>query len=741
MFVNSLEIKSDSSFLLFAKEVIIDSYEVFTNKIVVKGKVGLDQDFLDFRKTIARISVTNFDPSVSSVLEPSFFTYKDLEEVVDSISVSQRVITKPSFTFEIPYSEFNLNNIKIYMSFISSLTENNQTGIYEKSISLVASSELIKETIISDKTYLAAFFEDSFLIKPTEPAAEEINLYASELFQGIDSNNNYRASIFYNIREVFKSKIYFKNLINYPEFLNYFKQNYFVDAKAILYKDNFSTELSLEPRENLFLNSGKENTYLNFYYQNIDTLKYNNGIIKVDVKYNESSIKYIENVTLPFLQSVKPTLGKNSSSIFNVLAFYKLIKEQNSSQDSLGDLLSFIETNEEILLNSQGIEKINSALSYVKDNFGKMLEEVTAQNIANTIFSFTIEQQVQTYNNNAYVEFFDLGNQSTTFPVFSKTSFLDLYTNETSRFFSDGDTFISDEGYDINELPISFSSLNIKLNKENIYQNNINFNQYLTSQISASTLDKASYDFSKICSYFTLNRDPAKIKSYDYNTLLEKNLFYNSLSVFSFENVNLDIPRQKFSVTKKDDASSYITFPFAIKNDACTDSITTQPSNNSNYSPEIVVKEKIPENLFNNITVNSTFSNSNKYASNYLTKPSDYTTKTAENLPVQVLYPYSQFVQKSNSLFQETEPVISNSKLFSIFYSNFKLIGVVEYLSDITDGIYTQWRTLTISNLDLLPAQTRMLCRINFYKNSEYKIEEQSFDAFSIYNRYFFLEA
>jgi hypothetical protein len=317
---------------------------------------------------------------------------------------------------------------------------------------------------------------------------------------------------------------------------------------------------------------------------------------------------------------------------------------------------------------------------------------------------------------------------------------LSAYQNEVARFFPEENISFGDESYSLNDLPISFSALNIKTDGQQVLKNDFNFNQYLNNEISGNVLDRTSYEFSKICSYFTLNRDFAKISSYEYNTLLDKNLFYNSLSVYSVENAEIKIPRQKYSVVKKDNVDSYISFPSSLSNDACTDSITTQETNNPNSVPELAIRDRIPENLFNNITVNSTFTKANTYATAYTIKPTEYTTTTGDSIPVQVIYPYSQFLQRTNTLFKEAEPVVANSKLFSIFYTNFKLVGVVEYLSDLTDGMYARWLPLTIANLNLLSSK-RMLCRVNFYTNNTYEISEQSFDAFSIYNRYFYLEA
>lgn len=142
-----------------------------------------------------------------------------------------------------------------------------------------------------------------------------------------------------------------------------------------------------------------------------------------------------------------------------------------------------------------------------------------------------------------------------------------------------------------------------------------------------------------------------------------------------------------------------------------------------------------PENLFNNLTVNYSLQDSNLYSNVY------ENVSVSSDIPVQVLYPYSQFENRTNTLFENSEPVVADSKLFSIFYTNFRLIGKVEYLSDLSPGMFSFWKPLNMDILNNLTASQRIFCRLTFYRNSQYGIQEQSFDEFSIYNRYFYIEA
>ena len=111
------------------------------------------------------------------------------------------------------------------------------------------------------------------------------------------------------------------------------------------------------------------------------------------------------------------------------------------------------------------------------------------------------------------------------------------------------------------------------------------------------------------------------------------------------------------------------------------------------------------------------------------------------NLPVQLLYAHSQFKNRTNTLFQELEPVAANSKLFSIFYTNFNLLAKVDYLRGLSDGLYSFWGPLTPQTVNSLIKSKKILCRLSFYYNSKIGIKEQTFDQFSIYDKYFYIEA
>ena len=128
------------------------------------------------------------------------------------------------------------------------------------------------------------------------------------------------------------------------------------------------------------------------------------------------------------------------------------------------------------------------------------------------------------------------------------------------------------------------------------------------------------------------------------------------------------------------------------------------------------------------------FPDTSLYSNNYST------LSVSSDLPVQVLYPYVQFKERSNSLFQNKEPVAANSRLFSTFYTNFRLIAKVEYLEDLSDGMYSFWNTLTPSIVSSLPVSKRLFCKLRFYYNSDAQIKEQTFDQFSTYNKYFYIE-
>jgi len=589
---------------------------------------------------------------------------------------------------------------------------------------------------VSDKTFVSFLFEDSYIVKQTYVPQYEQETYLSEIYHTTDGENNFYATVFYNLENLLKDKLYFRNIINYPEFITYLRDNFLVNIKASLIKGENTLVLDTQIQRDVFLDNTARNDSFIMNSVNIDIVKYDGGFIELEIGYNESSVAYIQNVIVPFIDQLKQTLqaGVISNNIIDLLMFYKLIKEFSSEPNSLTELISFRFANSTLPINENNVERIKQIVSYTKSMFVKTISNVTAENIANTKIILQPKQQINLYNNNAGIDFINLPSITENTVVYAANSFRQTFEQEVSRFFPNNSIVANGVSFDINSLPVSFAPRTIRLSNQEQFTNETNFSSYLTTQITDEEKTNGSANFAKIISFFELNRDIFKVNSYNFADLLSKDLNYKNLAF-------VEIPREKtvasstpstFSVVQRDNVISYNSFPPSLTNEACLD---IKPSEQASKDLTNNIRNaEIPENLFNNLASNSTFVRSNLYADNYAN------VSLAVQNPVQVLYPYNQFLERTNTLFQETEPVVADSKLFSLFYTNFRIIGKIEYLSLLNDGMYSIWRTLNLSSLQLLTSQ-KVLCRISFYYDGGNKITEQNFDAFSIYNKYFYIEA
>lgn len=739
MFVNNLKIENDSGFALFIGNVSINKYSIHLDRISIEGVINADENLLEEKPTIARILFANNERNYAdslandNIFAPLEFYYKDQELVVDGKSFSQRTISGNNFSFEIPYTS-NLENTKIVISFISSFQDRNEINYYQSSVSTLLSSDLVINKEVSDKTYLPIMFDDKFLLEQTPVQNVEEKPYLSDVFYNLDANNNFSANVFYNVESFFKSRVIFHNLINFPDFDNYFIANYIVLVEPSLLKDENILPLSYEVSANAFLESGKANKAIIVSSPSIDTIKYDESSLNIKFTYNESSTQYIINNVIPLFDNLTSATkeGTNLSSFIRALALYKIARETNSNRESINTLLSFLDANNTITLDKQNVQELLHILDVAKQKYVLAVSNLETGNLANTQYTITSEQKLDLKYNNARVSFTDLISNNSNFPIYSSSSFAGSFTNEVSRFFGTSTPTVDETTIDFNSLRVSFAANTINLTGQETYKNVFDFNLYVSSSISEDVLTRNSYDFTKVLSYFSLGRQQKVVNAYDFRNLLVSSLAYNNLTVERRTQSEIVKNLSSFTVSQRDNVNSYNSFPTNMRNDVCLDNTERQVSEN------VVARESaedIPENLLNNISTNYSIKNNNFYSNSYKN------VSVSSELPVQVLYPYSQFAERTNTLFSEQEPVVANSKLFSIFYTNFRLLSSVEYLDDLTDGMFATWKPLTFSTINKLAISQRIFCRFSFYRNSEVDILEQDFDQFSIYNKHFYIEA
>lgn len=736
MFVNNLKIENESGFSLLVGKVSINLYDIYSDKIIISGEISANKELLLNKQIISRIVLVNNETDYlnllnnQTVLTPKSFLYKDSELKIDETLVSQRIITDNNFKFEVPYQS-DLINTKVLISFVASYEAKNQINYYESSLFTVNSSDLIISKEVSNKTALSVILEDKFLLDAKTATPHKQELYLSEIFYNLDTGNNFSANVFYNIQNFFKSKIFFNNLVNYPDFGTYFKNNYIVSINPFLSNGNFILPLAYQTLQDVVLESGKPNDSLILSSDNIDTSKFNNSSLTLDFTYNECSVSYITDSIIPYLTNLSNDIkiGINTNTIIDLLVFYKLIKENYSFTESVNRILDYKNSNPRLLLTNDNLHRISQLISFTKDKYIKRIRDVSANNLANTKFIVNSEQQLDLQFTNARLTFVDITSNST-FPTYKISNFNESFSKEVTKFFGTPDPTVDGTTLDYNTLQITYSPVFINLENTQTYNNNFDFTAYNSASVDDSITESVSFDFSKVFSFFSLGRQLPVVNSYDFQKLLKNNLSANNIVVREIPVNTKNIAR--FAVTKRDNQASYVSFPANLKNDSCVDSSNFQVPKSTS---ERRSSEEIPENLFNNISANYAFKDSALYSKNYTT------VSASADFPVQVLYPYTQFKNRENSLFQEKEPVAANSKLFSIFYTNFKLIAKVEYMEDLSDGMFTFWKPLTFNVLNKLTTSQKILCRFSFYRNSELQIKEQSFDQFSIYNRHFYLEA
>lgn len=763
MFVNQLTKKEDSLFSKYFGEAIISSCEVRNDKIIVSGRFEISGDerevseiFQAYKIVVRAVALKDKQNLLQQdLIKPKNFLYKNYDEnferTADStqtVLVSQRIINNRNFQFEITNSaDFLTSDLSISFSFIASGTPQQKNNYYSNDAYVTYETSLIFEGILSDKTYFYAILQDETILNNIDYPLEEKTFYASEIYCPINSTNNISISFFHNLEEALATKLYFKNLYNLPEFIDYFRKNMLVRVDAKLLNGNNVLSLGATNETSVELGNSKKNNLLILYAQSADKKAYDGGKISLEITYDESSVSFIQNTIIPFINNLSSinSEGTFSSDAINAILYYKTIKERSSDPETFEKIVNFKNKNTDLLMNEAMIKRLKELLGYTKNNFIEKIYKVTAENIANTKIMVDIDQAVYLTNKNASISFLEESfNANAFYPTYSTSDLINYFFLERTRFFSDStlssDIIVRDDlTLPLSQQIISFSPSYIFLDAVNVLSNRINFNNVI--EINEEYLNNSSYEFAKCISYFSLNREETKARSYDYRNLMDKNLFYSGITLVdeqiprpqpSFEQVNIKI----------DNPASYIAFPTNMTNDACIDSDNSTNVRADNVATQLVAKN-IPENLFNNLTTNTFFRNQNSYAKTYLTL-----TPTSET-PIQVLYPYIQFSKKtypttqtttvtSSILFEREEPVIANSKLFSTFFLNFKVIGCVEYVSDLTEGMRPIWSKLNLNTLGILPQRSKMLCRMNFYKTGA---DEQEVDVFSIYNRYFLLEA
>ena len=730
MFANSIKIENDSSFLENIRGVSVDSYKIHKDKVVISGQLDVDDDFFRNFKTIVRYSFSDLSLQKEEYLTPSQFVFQDLELLIDEVAISQRILTSKKFTVQVPVQP-NLSNFSVYASFVTSIDDTNFINYYNKEISLVWSSELVRAGVVSDKTYVPLLMDDKYILNQIGLPPEEQTINTSELFYTLDSNNNFYSTAFFNLKNLFTNKIRFPNLINIPEFFDYFRKNYLFRVDATLSNGSFRIPLNVNQEQNVFVSGETNNVAFSMNYDNIDIQKFDGGLITVDLNYQEDSVKYVQEVILPFVSEVSRSLraGVSASSIINVILYYKVLKEANSIPDSFQNLIRFKQINDQIPLSNEDVESLKQYALYISSVFVKNISDVSAYNLFNTKLSISLEQPVYLKNDNASLNFFEINSNNSFFPTYRLDNFRNLFTREVIRFFGSTNVVIEDTTLDFNSLNITFAPSKAFISSTKVLENKINFPSYDTKEISEDELDSSSFEFSKICSYFDLGKDISRVLQYDFENLLDRDLFLNGVS---FEEVDRKIvPPSTFNTIKRDDSRSQVQFPSGLRDEVCIDSTVRTATSNATQQQ---TSREIPDNLYNNIVTNNKFIDSNFYADSYSN------VSISNSTPIQVVYPAEQFKNRTNTLFKNTEPVVANGKLFSTFFMNFRVIGKIEFLDVLTEGMFSTWKPLTI-NSGTLPVGKKILCKVSFYKNSEYDIKETTFDAFSIYNRYFFLEA
>ena len=145
------------------------------------------------------------------------------------------------------------------------------------------SSDLIINQEVSDRTYLSSLLDDRFITqKNLEAPKRKEKLYLSDVFYNLDIDNNFSANVYFNVESFFKTKIYFNNLVNYPDFNTFFRDNYIVSIKPYLEKDFYRLPLQYEYiKDATSLESGKSNDAL--IVKNIDVVDMN----EINNKYDD----------------------------------------------------------------------------------------------------------------------------------------------------------------------------------------------------------------------------------------------------------------------------------------------------------------------------------------------------------------------------------------------------------------------------------------------------------------------
>lgn len=600
----------------------------------------------------------------------------------------------------------------------------------------------------SRKEILSFLFSDQFLIENNKQTSDKDEKFSlSNIFYSLSEQNSFSATVFFDLKKLFSKRLYFANLFNYSDFNKYFRDNFIVSINAYLEKDENILPLTFRyEKDSVFLANNKQSDFLVLTStNNIDSIKFNNSKLKIKFNYNESSIEYVKNIILPFLDSMSLKISEEKemvidNDIVKLLIFYKIIKETNSNSISIINLAESMLSIQGNIIDKENIGVLNNLISITKQKYVSLLRDIKTEYLANTILEIDYEEKIDLQYTNARVSFIDTISSDSIITTYKSKAFNESFSGEITNYFDSISPTIDNTLIDYNSIPISFSTKKIRIGTQNIYNNSINFNNYVTSPIEEAVLDKASYDFIKSLTYFSSEKNEESIRISSPKDLLDDNLFYNNLiSIQQTTNTTQtnesNSIKKMFNTFKRDDPRSYKKFPTYLSDNACLSASSESQLPKSISEKNRESSRQIPENLFNNLSCNNAFVDSNYYSNKYLRVSS-----SLQNLPVQVLYPYTQFKNKTNTLFEDKEPVVANSKLFSIFYTNFKLIAKVEYLEGLSDGMFSFWKILTPTIINQA-APKKLLCRLSFYYNSDVGIKEQTFDQFSIYNKYFYIEA
>ena len=275
------------------------------------------------------------------------------------------------------------------------------------------SSDLILNNEISNKTYLSFLLDDRFIIQKTvEPQRYQTKPYLSDIFYNLDRENNFSANVYFNIESFFKTKIYFNNLLNYPDFNTYFKNNYLVSIDPYLEKDANTLSLQYEyVKDSTLLNNVKQNDCLIINNNSIDINKFDNSNLKIEFQYNESSVDYIKNTIIPLIEQFENLeTNRIDNKLIQLLIFYKLIEENYSSSEEVNNMLEIARINSNFFLTQENLSRIKLIASIAKQKYISFIRDTITKFLANTSFTISSQQIIDLKYTNARLDFIQLNS-------------------------------------------------------------------------------------------------------------------------------------------------------------------------------------------------------------------------------------------------------------------------------------------------------------------------------------------